>query len=535
MSGSLLPRLSLLVLLAGYGAAVIWVATRSAPLTSDRPVTLRIAHWQIERGPPEGIAAIIRRYEELNPRVRVEQVPVPSTIYRQWLRTNLGGGTGTDLVEFGYFMGGVDDIPGRYFEPLTRWIDQPNPHNAGTPLAGMPWRQTFVDGLYYTTSTGPEAGQAYAVTLSLGSQRLFVNRRLLQQVAGTDAPLPASIADLQHLQVLADAYAQRTRRPLRVLAGAFDNASWLMEHLLQGSLVSLALSLDDDGLLHRSPRQLQRDYLAGRWSYRRPELLAALELVRDICALMKPGFAQFGRSDALQEFFRGEALFIFTGTWDSTSLKRLADFPVEAMRFPEPTRATRHVGRYIREPLPDGFMATGMEFYLNKATAHPAEALDFLQFLTSYEAGGLFTKHSGWLSSIRGVRGTDEVETQRPFIDGYFTGASFREVGPNSQMLFWRNFYRLVEHHGTAAGFAAVLDREMPDAVRADARADARSALVTARRRDVELLARHMLDDRTPGAVRTNGDFCAAQTLGEIDGYQSLAALAVAAATTTAP
>jgi len=37
-----------------------------------------VAHWQIERGPPDGLNAIIRRYEELHPRVKVEQVLVPT-------------------------------------------------------------------------------------------------------------------------------------------------------------------------------------------------------------------------------------------------------------------------------------------------------------------------------------------------------------------------------------------------------------------------------------------------------------------------
>jgi ABC-type glycerol-3-phosphate transport system substrate-binding protein len=241
---------------------------------------------------------------------------------------------------------------------------------------------------------------------------------------------------------------------------------------------------------------------------------------------MKPGFAQCGHSDAMQEFLRGEALFIFAGTWDATGLKGLADFPVGAMRFPEPTRAAPHVGRYIRGALPDGMMATGMAFYLNRATPHPAEALDFLQFLTSYEAGEIFTAHSGWLSSVRGVRSSAEVETYRPFVDGYYTGASFMSVGPNTQMVFWRNFHHLLGHARSVSRFAAAMDAEMNDAVRADARADARNALATARRRDVELVAHRMLEQRNTDAAASDGDFCAAQTLSEVEAYQGLAALA---------
>ena len=112
-------RLMLAVFAAAYVAALWWVFTRSAPLVSARPVTIRFAHWQIEKGPPDGFRAVIRRYEELNPRVKVEQVAVPGPVYRQWVRTNLTGGTATDLVEFAYWLQGMNDVPVRYFEPLT--------------------------------------------------------------------------------------------------------------------------------------------------------------------------------------------------------------------------------------------------------------------------------------------------------------------------------------------------------------------------------------------------------------------------------
>jgi len=103
------------LLAAGYVFAVFWVFTRSEPVVSSREVTIRIAHWQIEKGPPDGVDAVIRRYEELNPRVKVQQVLVPGRVYNQWMRTNLVGGTGADLIEYGVWLDGLTDIPARYF------------------------------------------------------------------------------------------------------------------------------------------------------------------------------------------------------------------------------------------------------------------------------------------------------------------------------------------------------------------------------------------------------------------------------------
>jgi ABC-type glycerol-3-phosphate transport system substrate-binding protein len=132
-------KIALPLFVLGYVVAVYWVFTRSTPIVDERDVTIRIAHWQIELGPPDGIAAVIKRYEELNPRVRVKQVMVPATVYRQWMRANFSGGTAPDIVEYGAWLDGLADLPVRYFDPLTEDLLEPNPYNQGTVLAGVPW------------------------------------------------------------------------------------------------------------------------------------------------------------------------------------------------------------------------------------------------------------------------------------------------------------------------------------------------------------------------------------------------------------
>ena len=51
---SIKKRLGLLLFTASYLLAVYWVFTRSNPPATDGVVTIRIAHWQIELGPPDG-------------------------------------------------------------------------------------------------------------------------------------------------------------------------------------------------------------------------------------------------------------------------------------------------------------------------------------------------------------------------------------------------------------------------------------------------------------------------------------------------
>ncbi len=519
------PRILMVVLFsASYLAALWWVFTRSAPLVNARPVTIRVAHWQIEKGPPEGFAAVIRRYEELNPRVKVEQVAVPGPVYRQWVRTNLTGGTATDLVEFAYWLQGMNDVPVRYFEPLTRAMNEPNPYNRGTEMAKVPWRLTFADGLYFMLSQSPEIGQIYGATLSQGSSRLFCNRELLEKITGTPAAAPATLVDFRRLCAQVADYSRRTGHIVRPLAGAYSNVQWLADYVMFGTATRMSLELDREGYLGRAPWQAQSDYLRGRWTYRRPELRAGLALLREMTQQMRPGFTQLSRDDAIQEFVRGEALFIYSGTYDATSLKQLAAFPVQAMRLPQPTQDDPVVGPYIMGRYQDGGLGTGFEMYLNKDSPHKAEAVDFLHFLTSVEGGQLFMDHSGWLSSVRGVRVPPELEINRPTSDGFSGGFQYIGVGASSTMSFWQHFNLLVGPQGSVDKFVEAVETGLRKQVTADLRMEIHTFLDASRAVDSEIMAMSALNRlRAPDPERDlrQRTLACNQTLSEINAYQA--------------
>ena len=170
------------VLLVGaYAASVFWFLTRAEPVIQRRDVTIYFAHWQIERGPPDGINAAIRRYEELNPRVHVVQLQIPgATIYPQWMRSNLAGETGPDLMEWGAWLPGQKDIPARYFAPLTAELAKPNPYNVGTSQEKIPWQDTFHDKLLAPKRDSPDPGQIYGVNITESTLRLFCNVELMK-------------------------------------------------------------------------------------------------------------------------------------------------------------------------------------------------------------------------------------------------------------------------------------------------------------------------------------------------------------------
>jgi raffinose/stachyose/melibiose transport system substrate-binding protein len=488
-------RIGLVVALVAYLAAAWWMFVRKTGDAADGRTTIRVAHWQIEVGPPEGIEAIIKRYEELNPDIRVEQVLVPGRIYMQWLRTNLIGGTGADIIEYGNFLPGMQDVPIRYFEPITKLLDEPNPYNAGTPMEGVPWRNTFLDGLYNEQIYSPEVGQIYSVTMCQVTMRFFCNEDLLREIIGHDPDFkfPENFDELRGLFARVREFSERTGRPVRSLAGAKLNAQWLLDFMLSSSLLGVSAEMDREGQLNRYQRNVQMDYLRGRWNYQRPELKAALELVREISAEMRPGFIQLERDDAVREFMNGQALFVATGTWDATSLIRLADFPVSIRRFPQPDANDPVVGRYHYGRMSDGSGLTAMALYLNKHSPNREAAIDFMRFMTSVEAGQLFMDHSGWISSIRGTKLPENLEPALGLVDGYSYGGGFMRTGANTAHVFEQNLYLLVGPRGSVENFVNALEPAMTAAQRADLTTDIRNLSAALRPQDAEVMAARAL------------------------------------------
>src|SRR6185295_15506824 len=155
-----------------YLIAMGLVVQREArKITTDR-VTLRISQWQLESGVREAMDAIIRRYEQLNPKVHVVQIAVPGgPTYLPWIQAQMVGGVGPDLVEYSWPWPDT----ARNFAPITAEVMQPNPYNKGTPLEGVPWRDTFIDGMTSPDNYVQTLSQYYGVTMSTGIYRIVYN------------------------------------------------------------------------------------------------------------------------------------------------------------------------------------------------------------------------------------------------------------------------------------------------------------------------------------------------------------------------
>ncbi|RFC46529.1 MAG: ABC-type glycerol-3-phosphate transport system [Verrucomicrobia bacterium] len=478
-------KLGLALLVGAYAGALYWVLTRSEPVIHRREVTIYFAHWQIERGPPDGINAAIKRYEELNPRVHVVQLQIPgATIYPQWMRSNLAGETGPDLMEWGAWLPGQKDIPARYFAPLTAELAKPNPYNRGTSQEKIPWQDTFHDKLLAPKRDSPDPGQIYAVNITESTLRLFCNVELMKEILGR-VVVPKNFDDLRKIFAQVQDYSRRTGRTIHGLAGSRDTTRSVAQSVILAPLLGVNQRLDDGGTLYLYNRQVLAAYLAGRWRYSEPAVRAGLQLVRETTNAMKPGFIQLRRDDAMIEFLRGQALFFFYGTWDATSLRRLASFKIQPMKLMQAMPDDPEVGRYVVGQGGEGMGETSLSMYLNKTSRHPAEALDFLKFLTSVPGQQLFTDASLWLPAVNGAVVPEAIRNFRDYQEGISFGqAPYDMIGTEVGMNWDRNFYRLSGENGSAEKFAAALDAEMPAAVRQDLKAELRATLVLVKPQD---------------------------------------------------
>jgi ABC-type glycerol-3-phosphate transport system substrate-binding protein len=276
-----------------------------------------------------------------------------------------------------------------------------------------------------------------------------------------------------------------------------------MSFYMRGVTMKVGQRIDENGYMTVYPRDLMWSFLNGRWSYQEPDVKAGLALLAELSEQMKPGYMQFVRDEAVRQFLNGDALFLFAGTWEATSLRRLADFPVDALRSPQPAKDDPVVGSAIIGHVSDGDNVTGFGFYLNKRTPHRKEAVDFLRFLTSYEGIKLFTDHSGWPPSVRDVPMSEEAASALSPDDGFAYGGPNIAVGGATRTVFERHLHALTGPGGSVDKFAQLMDAEMREPVREALAIEQRAARWAMLPQDTRVVAMGQLERSHPDDAAT--------------------------------
>ncbi|EIQ01462.1 ABC-type sugar transport system, periplasmic component [Opitutaceae bacterium TAV1] len=479
-----------LLLLAGcFLFALVRVMSRSRDERADGREVIRFAHWQLESGLRTAFDALAREYEKLHPEVRVEQLAIPERTYTQWLQTQLIGGTATDLIELGKMpRNAEDEMLSRFFLPLTDYVEQPNPWNAGTDLEAVPWRETFVDGLVGGFSYRPNLLEYYGVPMSMHTVRVYYNASLWKRILG-DTPAPRTFEEFIAVCDRVEEYARRENMPLIPVAGSKLNGPLIIYKFATSQTQKLATTALRNYAMQRDPVELGVSYLRGDWSLDTPAVVDGFAITRDIGLRLQPGYLQIPREDATFYFVQGRALLIATGSYDAPSFREQAPFPLGVFNLPIPARDNPRYGRNVLGPASEAATTTSLSFGIPLQTANRERAIDFLRFLTSRRENERFTELSSWLPAVVGTRLTPEVEPFVPVVEGYVDGFQINNLGTNTARIVENANNALVRPAGSVEAFKAVIAPEFGKTVRQDLVRQANVARLNIARQDLPAAA----------------------------------------------
>lgn len=399
---TLRPRLFLgLAVLALAGALVAWQFARRAPWQRDPTVeVVRIGHIFLET--QSAIDAVARAYEaeclRRGEHVRIEQIAVPHRLYASWFSTQLLSHDTPEILAV--HAGSTNERLARYFEPLGAELAQPNPYNAGTALAGRPWRNTFSSGLrssYFDTLL-----DYYSVPFTHTTTRLLINLDLYREIAG-DAPWPQTYEGFLALCRATQAYAARTGRPIHPIASSLFHAPVFFRLAGRTQTARLAEQFNTTRTLRYSNTEQGLAWLDGRFRLNTPEIRDMLALIHELSGVMQPGFTQLGREDADMYFTQGHALTLPSFSNSDETVRQQIKFPLGVVRIPAPQPGTPRYGRNTLGPSEDKSYTSNFEVGLTTNGRARARALDFLKFATSQRGNRIFAQVSHWTPSVVGV------------------------------------------------------------------------------------------------------------------------------------
>jgi raffinose/stachyose/melibiose transport system substrate-binding protein len=317
---------------------------------------------------------------------------------------------------------------------------------------------------------------------------MYYNRTLWRSLFG-DTPPPADYDEFIRLCDEVRAFSARTGRVLLPIAGSKDNAPPLIGGLFSAVTQRLALSLDRMHTLQATNTDVSLEFLRRSWDLDHPAIRAAFAISREAGLNFQPGYSQLGRDDASFYFMQGQALMITTGSWDSTSFRKLANFEIGVFGLPLPAPTHPKYGEFVFGPVAEG-ASTGLNFGIPRYTKNFDQTLDFLRYLGSQPVNQKFSHVSGWLPAVVGVKPGEHIAPFAPRELGYTGGFSIERLGADTRRIMSNANHILVSPAGSSEAMIAAIRNELPRTVRSDLERTQREAVKNISRQDVTLAAR---------------------------------------------
>ena len=425
---------------------------------------LRIVHTHLELGVREAFDEVIARYMEMHPNVVIEQMAVPERIYKVWLDTKLFAGNVPDIVQ--YIHGNLEEGHlVNFFLPIGDLVVEPNPYNEGTPLEGVPWRDTFFDGLSAPAYQGLHSNY-FGISTTVLTFRAYYNAGMMTKIWGSPEP-PATFDELMDLLEAVGRYNEGAEERVIAFAGSKANAPALLDLAFGNQTQKLKTELEPTNELQVTGADVEVAYLNEQWDLHNFEIRSGLEIIKALADGMSPGFLQLHRDDGLLLFVQERALMVVSGSYDAQSIRVQAPFQVGAYRIPLPTPEHPKYGRHVLGKQSEAGVGAQSTYSIFVGSVHLPEALDFLRFLGSLEGNRIFSRRSGWLPAVIGIEPPEELKVFAPMDKGYPSGFNL-SLGPNLRQLYQTNIHHLLGPRGSVDRFLTAVKPQFEQGVRAD-------------------------------------------------------------------
>ncbi len=478
------------LLLVGFVASLVHVLRPVAVDESGDKIAeediVHVLHWQLEPGFREAMDAAIEAYNSL-PHVReqgyrVKQMAVTERVYKQFLNVHLISGTAPDIAQKG--MATLTTQTAQFFEPLSEYIEEPNPYNAPALLPpGLdpelvkllsegPWRETFTDGM--DGGLDQLLNSHYAVPVSgVGAMRLFYNKGIFSKAKRlvseglSKSPMPEWLARMelrtvkgkQAGYVTFDAalrewaandeppetfgrlllvcegireLAKRENKPLLVpIAASNYSKDTFIDRYLNSFTHAYSAELDHDLDSEITFPETIAKWKTGAWDFYDDRMQAYYESMRVLATYFTTGFLGLDREQANRRFVLGNAGMLASGGWDAESIFRGARqkldpserFEVGIVRLPSPGPGERwYEFAPYQENEAQSALAVPLAIY--KLSRNKERAIDFLRFLTSVKINEKFNREAGWIPAVLGAEPAEQMKPFQSAFDGVKSGSA---------------------------------------------------------------------------------------------------------------
>ncbi len=432
------------VLVMAFAASAFWVGYNDAKLRDTSTVRIRFCHWNLEAAP--GFEAMIKDFQsdyfkKTGKKVVIEQIPVPYTGYAQYTNTGLIGKTAPDIIQIGCSgtLANVNNIA-RYFMPLGEQLSKPNPWNTGTPLEGVPWKDTFLDGMQSFIEPGLQ--EYYKIPLSTQNTRIYYNKNLLRDITDSDK-FPEEYRDFIVLCEKVTAYSKSIGREISPIAACYFQKMMFKEWYLFSFMQDMipASDFNFDGSVDKVESYNTR---GDKWSFRNPEIEDSLKCSYDVVKYFMPGWMAAARDDMAFSFVQQKSLMTLTWGYDAKMIRDqvAGSFEIGISEVPMPFKDPVY-SKYVKQ-LSEVTSASANPQAINASTKYPELCISFLQYATTSRANEKFNDNNFWIPIVKNTKiGVDWLKPFAPRLDGYAgrfeynIGTQFNVVGDGYEGQFY--------------------------------------------------------------------------------------------------